>query len=412
MSRKGYPKNQLSFEQARWKWFDIHSGALVYDTGNYGGASYTMLAADSSGPNTPGWPAVKLVNPYQGYRFKAWVTRANWHGEAGPVGGPFTLTGGGTYPFMDLMHFNPAADFNGGFLEGLTYSKVVQKLQDAVKDQKVNVPLLAAEFHKTCGTVTDAANRIAGAIRDVRRGNLSNAIRRLAGGRRRGGGGRRPPANHPPNSGSVSRDWLALQYGWKPLLSDVYGSAEELAATMNYRPPAKQVRASASAKDEKPFFQGTTSNFPAIKGVRRLQTSTRGVINYRLSPSATAVSLGFSNPLAVAWELVPYSFVADWFIGVGGFLNRLDYALGVDFVSGWITHKTTGSWDISTVSGTYSGGGATQTWSGGNYFASVEALVRIPFSSFPSVSLPNWKDPLSLTHASNAIALLRTAFGR
>jgi hypothetical protein len=38
---------------------------------------------------------------------------------------------------------------------------------------------------------------------------------------------------------------------------------------------------------------------------------------------------GISNPALVAWELVPFSFVADWFVPVGDWLKQLDALLGL-----------------------------------------------------------------------------------
>lgn len=33
------------------------------------------------------------------------------------------------------------------------------------------------------------------------------------------------------------------------------------------------------------------------------------------------------NPLSIAWELTPYSFVADWFVDIGGYLRGVETAL-------------------------------------------------------------------------------------
>jgi hypothetical protein len=51
-----------------------------------------------------------------------------------------------------------------------------------------------------------------------------------------------------------------------------------------------------------------------------------------------ASSLGLANPFALAWELTPLSFVLDWFVSVGDFLNGLGATLGCDFVGGYETH--------------------------------------------------------------------------
>jgi hypothetical protein len=40
--------------------------------------------------------------------------------------------------------------------------------------------------------------------------------------------------------------------------------------------------------------------------------------------------LGLINPAVVAWELVPFSFLVDWFIPVGKFLDSWTDQLGYD----------------------------------------------------------------------------------
>jgi len=43
---------------------------------------------------------------------------------------------------------------------------------------------------------------------------------------------------------------------------------------------------------------------------------------------------GLANPAALAWELIPFSFVADWFVGVGDYLNAQTALLGLTVVDG------------------------------------------------------------------------------
>jgi hypothetical protein len=50
-----------------------------------------------------------------------------------------------------------------------------------------------------------------------------------------------------------------------------------------------------------------------------------------------ASSLGLLNPAALAYELVPLSFVFDYFFSVGNFLTGLGSTIGCEFVSGYET---------------------------------------------------------------------------
>lgn len=50
-----------------------------------------------------------------------------------------------------------------------------------------------------------------------------------------------------------------------------------------------------------------------------------------------ATTLGLTNPAAIAWELVPFSFVVDWFIPIGNFLNSWTDFLGLRFEDSYNT---------------------------------------------------------------------------
>jgi hypothetical protein len=140
----------------------------------------------------------------------------------------------------------------------------------------------------------------------------------------------------------------------------------------------------------------------------------RGYIEYSiLSEFAESLkNTGLSNPLSVAWELVPWSFVVDWAYPVGTFLNNLDFDLGIGFSRGYVTYKSKGTDIVKPKAGTYVGSGLTQTWSGGLLHGEVEYFQREPLSYFPPIQYPQFKNPISLTHAFNALALMRTAFGK
>jgi len=284
-----------------------------------------------------------------------------------------------------------------------------------IKDQKVNVSQAAAEFKQTASTVANVATRLASAIRSVKRGNIRQAARDLTGEatrRSRGGG-----ANRLVSSGSIANDWLQLQYGWKPLLSDVYGACEELARLTTFNPRMYSV--SASAKEQSstvlPSINTPPSSWgPSITGTKKVKASCRGTIELEMAAEwlATLARTGITNPASLAWELIPYSFVVDWFLPVGNYLDSWDYDAGLRFRRGWYTVKVEvdAQWKAgSTVVGTP--GVEVSTFLGdGELTGHATSFQREIFGNFPQMGFPSFKDPTSLVHAANAIALLRQAF--
>jgi hypothetical protein len=121
---------------------------------------------------------------------------------------------------------------------------------------------------------------------------------------------------------------------------------------------------------------------------------------------AQAANLGLTNPAALAWELVPFSFVADWFVPVGDYLNCLDAALGYSFLGGskterWMHHsKTEAGWRTGAVLNNL------KYWRFSGAEKIVKTVVRTVYSSSPLPRHPGFKNPFSATHVANALALL------
>lgn len=410
-SRKGYPKTDMSSQNARKKIFYPNGDTLEVNDA----APYVGMYRDCVGVNSPNWPQEKPVNNFLGYRSRCHNSPYSVV-EIFPSG--IRTVGTEAMPFSAS---DPAMSWDSSKV----MSTVLYKLARRVKDQKANLALAAAQFRKTCGTVSDVASRIASAIRDTKRGDLGGAVGTLLGGRRGGGGsdsgggrgGKKPRV--PPNSGSVASDWLAIQYGWKPLLSDVYGACEELARVVTYREPAKTITASASSTS--PFsevltWQNGSGSGPVYLSRGSLSVSVKAHIEYSVGSqlAQTAASTGVSNPYALAWELLPWSFVADWFIPVGAYLESFDYDNGLEFLRGWINVKSTGIRTTRTVAGVYNQifGQVQRIISGGSSTIQVEMFERQALGAFPTVPPPRFKDPRSLSHALNAIALVRVQAGR
>lgn len=49
--------------------------------------------------------------------------------------------------------------------------------------------------------------------------------------------------------------------------------------------------------------------------------------------------VGLTNPLSVAWELIPFSFVVDWFLPIGKYLDALDVPLLYTFTDKILVNK-------------------------------------------------------------------------
>jgi hypothetical protein len=212
--------------------------------------------------------------------------------------------------------------------------------------------------------------------------------------------------------------WLELQYGWKPLMSDVFGACNALKQDGVALKPYVKVTGTAKRED-KAFevtragqYGSTQSSFHYVQNVSKV------VLWYEVENDLLIAlsSLGVVNPLEVVWELTRFSFVVDWFLPVGEWLGALTADLGYRFVTGGISHFTKIAHEDSTAvirtpSGAVVGSPPWVLSQGGNASFGYNGILfsRTAYTSSPIPGL-YLKSPFSSGHIANAMALLVQAF--
>lgn len=300
--------------------------------------------------------------------------------------------------------------------------RAILKLIEQCNSSRTNTLVSAAEMHKTADMVAKTATRIFEAVKSLKKGDvrgftkalgLSSNTKKVKRSEKR-----RPPPDKSNSSHMddwVANTWLEFSYGWKPLLSDIYDHAKALAELQIER--ANLVRyAVGSARTE--LKSSVPISVTGFSG-RKSQTSKRYVrfgVAYKLQNGElnTFVQLGINNPLAVAWEIIPFSFVVDWFLPVGSFLESLGATAGLVFHGGFKASR-----DVVELETTVNGDGRKNN--GGSAYYEYQCkgkatrfkmdIVRQRLLDFPSASFPQFKDPRSgqdygLKRALSAIALL------
>jgi len=295
-------------------------------------------------------------------------------------------------------------------------AQVTTQLLNRAKDQKINLAQAFAERAQTIQLLASTAIKLAKSFSALRQGNIVAAGKALgvSVSRRTRRNYRMMRQEKPLDA--ISNAWLELQYGWKPLLSDCYGAAEQ-AAILN----GEKIIGKASTYARMRVCDSDTVGIPDVQGspigtvVRTVQLYQKMTVYFEVNNSTlkSAAQMGMTNPLTIAWELTPWSFVVDWFLPVGNWLNSLDATAGTSFKSG-----------ISTVTeehlyeGTITGFGPDTSgyWAkragSGKYFYKRFVMTRSPMANWPSSKLPEFKNPFSTVHALNAIALLKGVFSR
>lgn len=181
------------------------------------------------------------------------------------------------------------------------------KLVEKIRGHEFNLAVNVAQSKKLVDMCVLNIRKLSRSLRYLKRGDFANAARQL--------GIRKPPRSR-LNAGDVSGRWLELQYGWMPAVKDSYEAAKAYEALTTYRHSRVVV-----TKQKRSSYEGSAapSNY-SCPGIAR----TRRKIVYEMEEALSAPrSLGLMDPFSVVWEIIPYSFVIDWFIPVGSYLENL-----------------------------------------------------------------------------------------
>lgn len=170
----------------------------------------------------------------------------------------------------------------------------------------------------------------------------------------------------------------------------------------NYRFSAvRQITSELTGDDVMSPIAGNPLNQIVGSGVQI--TKVKIYSEVRSSELHSLTQIGLTDPLQVAWALVPFSFVLDWFLPIGSVLEGLGATKGLDFVSG-----------TATTAVKFRGTALTQLNPSSiknqiGWFetdVAIEGMERKVLTSFPSPML-YYKSPFSTSHGLNALALFR-----
>lgn len=171
--------------------------------------------------------------------------------------------------------------------------------------------------------ITTSAMTLAKAFALLRRGQYSLAAKQLAvpfaSGKYR----------HSKNIGNA---WLSLHFGWSPFVDDIYAAVETL-----QRPP-RALKISGQSRLVYPRsgkFDGDGNAIFSSATYSCRMGASQVIVNPVLAQMS---ALGLVNPATVAWEVVPYSFVVDWFSNVGQILNSYSDFVGIELLDPWTVH--------------------------------------------------------------------------
>lgn len=279
-----------------------------------------------------GW---REPTPYWGYHF---VTKDVALMNSMPYYGGSTIQWGNNCPIYALRTYPSGVDFTtfrptDASLQSQAITAALAELGSATAELGVEL----REAHKTAAFIGKTLGDLAQAAWDLRRGKIPPDWKRKW----------RKWSGDIPRSfdRTFCNRWLEYRYAWSPLILGVHDSLALLEKRSQERLWVQTVRKRAERVDSEStswlYNQNIGSAYALKADIETVvcdKTSVYVVLSF--TPRDGLMTLndaGVMNPATVAWEVVPFSFVADWFLGVGDYLNALSALAAWSFKGGTAT---------------------------------------------------------------------------
>jgi len=215
--------------------------------------------------------------------------------------------------------------------------------------------------------------------------------------------------------------WLEYRYGWKPIIGDTATAVSELEKAQVGRKQRLVARSQIPFTMNKSWVEEVAGGIPRCDAVTCNVHYTGngracgGVIyevDVRSTPERIAASLGLGIDRlpSTIWELIPLSFVVDWFVNVGQWIQASVPVIGQTVLAAWITTVVEETKNLSLVTHTTlgpDGSYPSQTWNG--YGGGSETkTTTVTRDTRPVLSATPTLNPAfpGLIHSVDALGLL------
>lgn len=276
------------------------------------------MVAPTSGPYTRETSRLgpSITGQGQGhwyYQYRQWYRQRR----------PYNLPLNYQYICLEVLNASgtrePDCNLYAGGYDSVSYERAYNKAYAKLVSQLGDTSLWAvniAEGKQSLAMIANRATQITRFCRALHRFDFPGASKAL--------GLNRVPKGLKAKSKAFANNFLEYHFGWEPLVQDI-GSA---VTTLGGKRPNKTIKSSGIGY-WKDTYGSSGSGLPGPYFVWNYKTSVRLHVTIQVANENTYMlqQLGFINPLSVAWELVPFSFVVDWFANVGQFLGSFsDFA--------------------------------------------------------------------------------------
>lgn len=213
----------------------------------------------------------------------------------------------------------------------LAYNRARSRFLDKIKLARAQGMTALAEREKTMSMVNKRLLQLLKAASSLRKGDFKAFLAAL---------NVRPLLKHRNKGWNRPREvaglWLEYWFGWAPTIGDIYNLVE--AYTNDVKPA--YLKAGSTNKGVYSFTGGNSSWLTTTKEEYTCSCHIGALVEVTNDDLLDLNEAGLLNPAQTALELIPFSWLAGWFMNLSQVLGSFTDTVGLKFTNGWISEKT------------------------------------------------------------------------
>jgi len=275
----------------------------------------TTLAPDTGG-----------YRPVWVYDIKTWYRQRRPHNLPLPYGHAshrVVIVSNASKEYYQTLAYLVRNDFS--FLRDHAANKAYSRLVSKLKPDQAQLGAALGERKQSLEMIANRSLQLWKFVRDVKRFRFGDASRTL--------GLASIPKGVRAKGRAFGSNVLEYSFGWAPLVDDIGNAIQTL--QKGVPPVAIAGRATERTSGSGTYPEGVNTHAYVLNVAYSVHYGMKIKVN---NPNLfLANQLGLVNPASVAWELIPFSFVVDYFVNVSKFLESFTDFWGIDVIEPYTT---------------------------------------------------------------------------